>query len=265
MGLLTTLRRTDNGSGPILSCAYPLNAPSSEITSYMGLGWLPLTMSNSNTTGTYTVLGAPASQKTAVAAPVGFSTASSATLAFTSGIKVIAWGISVPVAVDTGSATDAYRAIVGVYTTAFATVASIDVQARKNGTWTVRVLRGAGVTQVYIANGLTACPSTVALVMDADTSTFAAYIDGVPVTLSADGFTPANMIAVETVVEFTTSDSGDAGKLVSATQYTEAATIPGNYPKGTTDPCGNNLPANYLVDNLGNLLEDNSGNLLVWV
>lgn len=265
MGLLTTLRRTDNGSGPILSCAYPLNAPSSEITSYMGLGLLALTMSNSDTTGTYTTVGAPGAQRTALAAPSGFSNATCATMSFTSGKKVIAWSTSVPVAVNTGSSTQAYALNVGLYTTALANIASIDIKAQKDGTWLLRVLSGAGLTAVYSNGAATSCPANVALVMDANTSTFAAYFDGIPVLLTNNAFTPSAAIAFETVSEFTTSAAGDAGKTITATQYTQAADIPGAYQPNVTDPCGNNLPANYLVDNLGNLLEDNSGNLLVWV
>jgi len=253
---------SDVAASSNISCAYPLNAPSSEWT---GLGYLALAMSNSDTTGTYTVLGAPASQKVAGAGPVGFSNGTAATMSFTSGSKVIAWGITIPAAVNTGSGAEAYRASPGIYTTALAGVFVFAVRAIKDGTWAVQIFRGAGLTQVYTVTGLTSCPTTVALAMNCDAGTCTAYIGGVAVTLSDNTFTPSAMIAVETVVEFTTSDAGDAGKTVSATQYTQAADIPGAYQPGVTDPCGNLMPANYLVDNLGNNLVDNNGNYLVWV
>lgn len=222
----------------VISCAYPLDAPGSE---YTGLGLLALTMSNSDTTGTYTTVGAPVSQRIAAAGPSGFSGGTSATLAFTSGKKVIQWATSVPVAVDTGSATQAYSLNVGLYTTALANVASIDIKAQKDGTWMVRVLRGAGLTAVYTNSTATSCPATVDLIMNGSASTFSARIDGVEVTLSADGFTPGSLIALETVVEFTTSDAADAAKTITATQRTQAANITGTWSSGETDPCGNAL------------------------
>lgn len=236
-------------SAAVFSCAYPLDAPSSEITSYMGLGLLALAVSNSNTTGTYTVAGTPVSQRTALAAPSGFSSATCATMPFTSGKRVIAWGISIPAAVNTGSSSAAYHVAVGLYTSALSHIASIEIRADKDGTFRATVYRAAGITSVYALPGIATAPTTVALVMDCDAGTFAAHIGGIPVNLSANTFTPSAMIALETVVEFTASNAGDAGKTVSATQYTQASLIPGQYKYGTADPCGNVLPPTYITVN----------------
>lgn len=219
------------GSG--VSCAYPLDADSTEVSS---VGFAPLALSNNDQTATYTIDGAPASNVQAAAFQAGAAGGTASTLNLSSGKKVIQFATAMPATVGGGGIDAAYQVEHTLSTVMFATIAQVKFEVLADGTNNVYVYVGASVA---MTDSPASFPSVIDLRFDCDGGTVAVAFDGVEQTLSSNTFTPAQALPVIAVYEKTDSRAGDAGNQIAVTLRTKAADITGEQPAGYTDPCGN--------------------------
>lgn len=228
--------------GPLTFCQvdgrYRLNATEAEVLATGMAG--KLSMDAFEQTGSYEVVGALVLAATHGAAHTGFPDAVEK-IDLLTGKKAIQAQLTVPVLNVTGAGIQKVSSAVSILNPAGAIVASIQVNARDDGSSNVYVIRTGGVV-VY--TGAVAGPSVrVTLEVDADGGTFAARIDGGLVVLSNDAFTPSLSSVALTVNELDAVDASNAGLLASAQLVTRAADMVGEVSAGFTDVCGNAIGA----------------------
>lgn len=215
-----------------VSALYPLDAGSAEVIS---LGFLPMTLTDSDQTATLALTGG-GSNRQAVAFAAGAATGTSDTIAFNAGAKAIEWAPIMPASVGGGAATAAWQLEMNIATVAFATMLQVKLSQLADGTKTTTIYVGASLAYTSSA----AFPTRIGVALDSATSTARVYFDDSILTLSSSAYTPAVAIVNIAVYEKIACPAGDAAKLVGATLYTEAATLTGTtYPVGTTDIGGN--------------------------
>lgn len=231
MSLLTACCAAQGGAPvPPVGCAYPLNG---DIT---GAPFQPMTISGPGLQTATVAIAGNGTTEQYLSAPTGTFPGPFATLDFSTGIRVVGFFPAVPAAVISGSGYYAYRATFRTNTVAFSTVFQAEVRAMIDGTFETVFYVGETLAQTIAS---ATCPTFIAFVFNANTSTVSALIDGVAVTLTPNTYTPAALNALILVDEFAVSSAGDTGKIVGGTIVTTAAQLSGAYPSGATDPCGN--------------------------
>lgn len=216
---------------PPVSCAYPLDG---DIT---GAPFLPMTISGAGLQTATVAIAGGGTNANYLAVPSGVFPGPFATLDLSTGIRVVGFYPTVPSAVNQAGNLPAYRGEYTLVTTAFSTVLSVNITATTGGLFDIIVYVGA--TTAYTATGQASVPTFIAMIFNANTSTVSVQFDGTPVSLTADSYTPDTLVASVVVVESPYTAAGDAGKVVGGTIATDAADIPGTYPSGATDACGN--------------------------
>lgn len=228
------------GGGPIppQTCEYPLDETVFPPPITEGL-----VMSGADQTGTLTMVGAPASDVIAAAAPVGAFGGTSLQMDLTQGDVTVQAVLSADLPVDTASVTEAFRSSLNINTPALANIATVALKAMKDGTYSLEVFRGAGLTSVCNVDGLSGGRVPVAVRFDSG-GTFSVVAGGHVLTLSDNTFTPGDAVVLLVCNEFTISDAGDAGKTASGTLISCAEdmfAIP--VQSGATDWVGDALTA----------------------
>lgn len=213
------------------ACTYPLDA-TSEVTSS---GFLQLQLTNGSQTGQLALVGAPGANRTGAAFPTGSTVGTGQKMNFSAGKKAIEWLPILPATVGGGAGVSAYRTVFTLTTAAFSDVLEVILTVFADGTLYQSVL--VNNVSVYTATPVSH-PTTVAMILDAVAGTVSVRFNDVPITLSANTYTPAQLIAVLFATEYTNCPAGDAGKLIGGTLVTDAAALTGTYSAGETDPCG---------------------------
>lgn len=218
---------------PAPSCAYPLDASSAEVT---GAGFLPMQLTNGSQTAKLALVGAPGAARNGTAFPAGSTGGTGQKMDFSAGKKVIQWLPVLPTTVGGGPAgLVAYRLVFTLTSTAFSDVLEVALYVNADGTFSQTIW--VNNVSVYTATPASH-PTVVAMILDAVAGTVSVRFDDVPITLSANTYTPAQLIALIFATEYTNCPAGDAGKLVGGTLVTDHAQMTGVYTGGETDPCG---------------------------
>lgn len=239
-------------------CAYPLDADSTEVGS---VGFLPLALSNNDQTAAYTIDGAPASNRQAIAFQSGATGGTASTLNLTAGKKVVQFATTMPATVGGGGATVAYQVEHTLSTIGFSTIAQVKFERDADGNSTVLVYLGASLVLTTTPSSF---PSVIDLRFDCDGGTAAVAFDGVVQSLSANTFTPAQALPVIVVYEKTDSPAGDAGQQIVVSLRTVVGSISGYQPGDYGDACGNPLAnsANAVVATDYKLVKSTDGHTI---
>lgn len=239
-------------------CAYPLDADSTEVGS---VGFLPLALSNNDQTAAYTIDGAPASNRQAIAFQSGATGGTASTLNLTAGKKVIQFATTMPATVGGGGIDAAYQVEHTLSTVMFATIAQVKFEVLADGTNNVYVFVGASEV---LTDSPASFPSVIDLRFDCDGGTVAVAFDGVEQTLSSNTFTPAQALPVIVVYEKTDSPAGDAGQQIVVSLRTVVGSISGYQPGDYGDACGNPLAnsANAVVATDYKLVKSTDGHTI---
>lgn len=227
---------TQGGAGPIIGCAYPLDAPESQV---QALGFASkLTMSADEQTGSY-VISDTSTAQAALADGVQAGTATPITAA--SGKVAVEMGLlSFPACSGAGVA-QRMIASLPLFEPALANVWNMQVIATQDAKFDLRSSDSFGFSDLVM--DADTAPSEVGIVMDHNNSMI--YIRNKGQYYVPTSWTPADIsmgMSVRELNPTVSPPSAEAGSTVSVRARTDSTEYTGDYGSGTTDACGTALP-----------------------
>ena len=213
------------------ACAYPLDASSAELIT-AGLSG-KLTMSADEQTGTQTIGSVVQIRGMSVS-----GLEAGASIPFNSGAVAVETQFTLPTLTGTTPQVTARMGFheTGVAIDILSPLFLVQVGARNTGEFIQSVFIGGA--QVYTA---AAASGSVRCGIRVDAGVLRVWFDGVEVSLSSTAVPNVALFPLAYAVNATPIEVGDRGKIVSIQLITNAASMTGTYPSGTTDICGTPL------------------------
>lgn len=211
---------------PPIGCAYPFDAAAVtiEATGFDGR----LTLSNSDQTGTYTLLG------NSVGSSFGMYNALQTQMDISVANTVMQFNFVSPI-LATGGVGAGVNSQVSLYVPGYASYLRLEVAADIGGTLSMTVSTNAGT--LGTASLGTTPLTTAGLTFNANT--VAITVNGAPVVLSDNTFAHATVAPLVRITETAVVGVADTGKTASVTFLSNAADITEPVPVGAVDTCGN--------------------------